>query len=160
MDGSFLILPFKKLRKWDIYIIRRGITNFQQIMKINGWDIVIDQAMPIAVTSQFLIGWLDIFIGLRMAHFSFHNHDNSKNLYSGKSIYIEGLYKFSLKLRNKRPWYRDIQTDAWCTDIVIFDRLRPKKNICLFPICCHFNQWVGREFILFFILFFVTSTNL
>ena len=29
--------------------------------------------------------------------------------------------------------------------------LRPKKNIWLFPICCHFNQWVGREFILFFI---------
>ena len=35
----------------------------------------------------------------------------------------------------------------------------PKKNICLFPICCHFNQWVGRKFILFFILFFVTSTK-
>ena len=35
-------------------------------------------------------------------------------------------------------------------------KVRPKKNICLFPICCHFNQWVGREFILFFILFFVT----
>ena len=38
-------------------------------------------------------------------------------------------------------------------------QIGPKKNICLFPICCHFNQWVGREFILFFILFFVTSTN-
>ena len=37
--------------------------------------------------------------------------------------------------------------------------IRPKQNICLFPICCQFNQWVGRKFILFFILFFVTATN-
>ena len=29
--------------------------------------------------------------------------------------------------------------------------VRP-KNICLFPICCHFNQWVGRKFILFYFL--------
>ena len=37
--------------------------------------------------------------------------------------------------------------------------IRPKQNICLFPICCHFNQLVGRKFILFFILFLVTSTD-
>ena len=30
-----------------------------------------------------------------------------------------------------------------------------QKNIYLFPICCHFNQWVGREFILFFVIFFL-----
>ena len=35
--------------------------------------------------------------------------------------------------------------------------IRPKKNICLFPICCHFNQWVGREFILFHFLFYFLS---
>ena len=35
----------------------------------------------------------------------------------------------------------------------------PKKNICLFPICCYFNQWVGRKFIFFFIFFFVTLTK-
>ena len=32
-----------------------------------------------------------------------------------------------------------------------FAMLGPKQNICLFPICCHFNQWVGRKFILFFV---------
>ena len=31
---------------------------------------------------------------------------------------------------------------------------KAKKNICLFLICCHLNQWVGGKFILFFILFF------
>ena len=31
--------------------------------------------------------------------------------------------------------------------------LRPKKNICLFPICCHFNQWVCRKFFIFFFYF-------
>ena len=25
-----------------------------------------------------------------------------------------------------------------------------QKNICLFPICCLFNQWVGRIFFLFY----------
>ena len=37
------------------------------------------------------------------------------------------------------------------------DMLRPKKNICLFPICCHFNQRVGREFILLYFLFYFLS---
>ena len=35
--------------------------------------------------------------------------------------------------------------------------LRPKQNICLFPICCHFNQWVGGKFILFYFLFYFLS---
>ena len=29
-----------------------------------------------------------------------------------------------------------------------------KKDICLFPLCVHLNQWVGRKCILFSILFF------
>ena len=34
--------------------------------------------------------------------------------------------------------------------------LRPKK-ICLFPICCHFNQWVGGKFILYNFSFYFLS---
>ena len=36
--------------------------------------------------------------------------------------------------------------------VAFIDHVEAKKNICLFPICCHFNQWVGRKFILFFIV--------
>ena len=34
-----------------------------------------------------------------------------------------------------------------------------QENICFFPICCHFNQWVGRKFILFYFCHFNQSVG-
>ena len=44
--------------------------------------------------------------------------------------------------------------------VAFIDHVEAKKNICLLPICCHFNQWVGRKFILFFIVTLTKSVGI
>ena len=56
-----------------------------------------------------------IFIGSWLAHFSFYF---SKNEDKRTPVLVDGLYKWSAKLKNERPRYRDLQSDAWCADIL------------------------------------------
>ena len=66
----------------------------------------------------------------------------------------------NILLRYTRQIIPQCEMRGFCKKIVIPTHWRPvfvwwhigaKKNICLFPICCHFNQWVGRKFIFYFI---------
>ena len=60
-----------------------------------------------------------------------------------------------------RPWYSIFQHCLNACIVSTFHHwdIGPQKNICLFPICCHFTQWVGRKFILFYFCHFNQSVG-
>ena len=57
-------------------------------------------------------------LALTLIHFSFYLSKNESNQ---TSLLVEGLHKFSARLRNKRPRYCDLQSDARCAGILILN---------------------------------------